>query len=316
MTNPFSWAVNQLTNIQPVERKVPKFNPRPPGVIQAGSASEAVLQILRSSPQVFFTHGRLMELTGRSHAAISWALKFLREQDLVKTIQDGARDERWLRYAAKIGDRNVEISNHPRTKAGDQRLASNEAAMPATKLQGLSEVRRGGNQSLPPVDCELRAVSGGCRTATGPQTLAWPEGHQQALHAGELRLDRTHASDEPAPVLPQGHRRGTDLNRRRSGAPTRPAAQKHRTTPLGGGFQPGAAKDGKALQEFEMADTPGTNVANTRVDETFEPEPHGDCEANRPGNANRSCVDAWSAHEELDPINPETMKALEHEYRN
>lgn len=116
MTNPFSWAVNQLANVQRVERKVPTFNPRPPGVIHAGSSSEAVLQILRAQPKVFFTHGKLMELTGKSHAAVSWALKYLRKQGLVKTIGDTSRNERWLRYRAVRRTLNDEINEQSKEK--------------------------------------------------------------------------------------------------------------------------------------------------------------------------------------------------------
>lgn len=111
MTNPFSWAVTQLANAQRVERNVPKFNPRPPGVIQAGSASEAVLQVLRANPKTFYEHGRLMAITGQSHSAVSWALKYLREQGLVKTIGDTSRNVRWLRYQSQGRELDQPISN-------------------------------------------------------------------------------------------------------------------------------------------------------------------------------------------------------------
>lgn len=107
MTNPFSWgnALAQLANASRVERPALKFNPRPPGVIQSGSASEAVVRVLRARPGTYFNHGQLMKLTGRSHGAISWALKFLVHQGHITTIKDGARDDRWFLYLA--ADRHV-----------------------------------------------------------------------------------------------------------------------------------------------------------------------------------------------------------------
>lgn len=76
----------------------PRFNPRPAGVIQEGSASAALLAVLKAHPNKFFTHGGLMAVTGRSHAAVSWGLKYLRDQGLVKTINDGSRNPKWFRY--------------------------------------------------------------------------------------------------------------------------------------------------------------------------------------------------------------------------
>ena len=100
MSNPFAWVAGQLAGARRVEPATLKFNPRPPGVIQAGSASEAVLRVLRAHPETFFTNGQLIKLTGRSHSAISWALKFLAQHGHIKTIKDGARNERWFLYLA------------------------------------------------------------------------------------------------------------------------------------------------------------------------------------------------------------------------
>ena len=35
---------------------------------------------------------------GRSHAAVSWACLYLRDQGLIHAVTDGARNHRWLRY--------------------------------------------------------------------------------------------------------------------------------------------------------------------------------------------------------------------------
>lgn len=81
-------------------QELPKFNPRPPGVIRDGSATDAVLKVLRAHPARFFTAGQLIVLTGRSHAAVSWALIYLRRNRLVNVTGDGARQSNYLRYQA------------------------------------------------------------------------------------------------------------------------------------------------------------------------------------------------------------------------
>lgn len=82
----------------PAPRK--RFNPRPPGVIQRGSATDAVLAFLRESGR-FHTMAQIMWKTGRSHSAVSWALIRLRAWGLVRTIGDTSRNSRYLRYAVK-----------------------------------------------------------------------------------------------------------------------------------------------------------------------------------------------------------------------
>jgi len=273
MTNPFSWAVTQLTNIQPVERKVPKFNPRPPGVIHAGSASEALLQILRANPTTYFTHGRLMELSGRSHAAVSWGLKYLREQGLVKSVGDTSRNERWLKYAAVIGTTDVEIAEKPRTKTRSERVVFDAKALPQPQGPGVAKVRRGGNQSLPPVAGELQELPGRHGTATDVTSLAREEGHQQALHARKLPLDGADTPEAAPPVLSPGDRAGRDDDRSRSGTLTGAADQEHGSAPVGSWLQPGTSQAGQALQALDVADVPGTDTAPARVGSSPWPLP-------------------------------------------
>lgn len=81
-------------------KKVPqKFNPRPPGVIQQGSATEAVLNFLLANHR-FYTQQQIMWATKRSHSAVSWALLRLRAWKRVEVIGDAARNSRYLRYRA------------------------------------------------------------------------------------------------------------------------------------------------------------------------------------------------------------------------
>lgn len=76
----------------------PRYNPRPPGVIRDGSATDSVLRVLTSHPGRFFTACELISRTNRSHAAVSWALLYLRAQGLVLVSGDSARNPRYLRY--------------------------------------------------------------------------------------------------------------------------------------------------------------------------------------------------------------------------
>lgn len=79
------------------ERTRPHFNPRPPGVIQPGSATEAVLALLRAYPNQFFDREAIVHLTGRSGKSVDWALRFLRELGHVQVAID-QRSRRYHRY--------------------------------------------------------------------------------------------------------------------------------------------------------------------------------------------------------------------------
>lgn len=91
------------------EPKLARYNPRPPGVIQPGSATDQVFEILRAYPGVYFTAGSLIRLSKRSRAAVSWALLYLRAQRRVATASDDHRRTGYLRYAFK--EQRREASN-------------------------------------------------------------------------------------------------------------------------------------------------------------------------------------------------------------
>ena len=80
-----------------------QYNPRPAGVIRQGSATDAVLKVLEANPGRFFTCGDLMARTGRSHAAVSWALIYLR--DVVRAVETASdsRQGNYLRYRLRRG---------------------------------------------------------------------------------------------------------------------------------------------------------------------------------------------------------------------
>ncbi len=82
-----------------------RFNPRPPGVIRDGSATQAVFAFLDQRRGVFFTRLQIVTATGRSERAVDWALLFLKAQQKCKAVEDINRNPRYLRYGiAKEGD--------------------------------------------------------------------------------------------------------------------------------------------------------------------------------------------------------------------
>ena len=87
------------------QTKPARYNPRPPGVIQPGGTSEAVLRILAENPGRFFTAQQLIRGTGRTHAAVSFALLYLRDKGRIEGFPDATRNTRYYRYRIKEGDK-------------------------------------------------------------------------------------------------------------------------------------------------------------------------------------------------------------------
>jgi hypothetical protein len=98
-----AWIAKQIEGLSQPPQLI-RFNPRPPGVIREGSATEAVLTILRESPGRFFVCEQLIKQTGRTHAAVSFALLYLRDQSLIEAYPDATRNPRFLRYRFKQVD--------------------------------------------------------------------------------------------------------------------------------------------------------------------------------------------------------------------
>jgi hypothetical protein len=82
---------------------LPRFNPRPAGVIQPGSASEVVLKMLRDNPGRWFTHAEIVRATGRTQKGVDWALLYLKARSLISTTSDDGRNSRYLRYSVAKG---------------------------------------------------------------------------------------------------------------------------------------------------------------------------------------------------------------------
>ena len=97
-----SW-ISQLiaATAAPREEPRPKFNPKPKGVIQAGSATAAVLEFLERCAPRLFTRAEIIEATGHTAKAVNWGLYYLAQENLIDAIPDPSRNERYKRYRAR-----------------------------------------------------------------------------------------------------------------------------------------------------------------------------------------------------------------------
>lgn len=99
------WTAQQLLGLAAANRRglaleVPRYNPRPAGVIREGSATEAVLTLMQRRPARWLTHREIVQETGRTAKGVDWALLYLRAQALVECVSDAHRNPRYLRYRA------------------------------------------------------------------------------------------------------------------------------------------------------------------------------------------------------------------------
>ena len=100
------WTADQLLLIHRLRAEIgptlPRYNPRPQGVIRPDSATEAVLAILRAQPRRWWQHNELVKATGKSYTAVNWAVLYLRRRQLCETTPDG-RNARYWRYRLSEG---------------------------------------------------------------------------------------------------------------------------------------------------------------------------------------------------------------------
>lgn len=96
------WVASQIQSACSSQTPAsPRYNPRPPGVIRDGSATMAVLTVLREHPTRIFRHADLTEATGKSKVAVDWALIYLHSKGLIDRFSDQSRNSRYLRYRLK-----------------------------------------------------------------------------------------------------------------------------------------------------------------------------------------------------------------------
>lgn len=104
------WVARQIQTVRPQDEspipQIVSFNPRPPGAPIKGSATSAVLAVLKASPLRWFTEHELKALANHGRAegelfsrvAISWALIRLRGWKWIDSATDDSRNPRYLRY--------------------------------------------------------------------------------------------------------------------------------------------------------------------------------------------------------------------------
>lgn len=95
--------MQQMALIPAPEPHHPRYNPRPPGLIQPGSGTDAVLQFMAAQPDKWMTRSQIIFGTDRSAKAIDWAISFLVHQGYVRAVQDSIRNPRYrkFRYVGK-----------------------------------------------------------------------------------------------------------------------------------------------------------------------------------------------------------------------
>lgn len=97
MNTSITWIAGQLATRFSEPPSQPRFNPRPPGVIRPGSATQAVLGFLTENPKRAFSFFELCKYTDRSCKAVAHACLYLKSMAQIECHED-ARNPRYLRY--------------------------------------------------------------------------------------------------------------------------------------------------------------------------------------------------------------------------
>lgn len=96
------WMARQITSSQAGRNslglELPRYNPRPAGVLQEGGAAKAVMAFLAVHPERFFTFAQIVVATQRTTKSLDWACIFLRSLGYVECARDEGRNSRYLRY--------------------------------------------------------------------------------------------------------------------------------------------------------------------------------------------------------------------------
>lgn len=96
----FSSFLAQLEAARKPVAEVRKYNPRPPGVIRPGSASDRILSLLRGAGG-FHTEQSIRAATGLTHSQASWSLFYLSEHGFIRKVPDTTRGSAFYRYAVR-----------------------------------------------------------------------------------------------------------------------------------------------------------------------------------------------------------------------
>lgn len=110
----FTWGANVLVTAKPGPTPE-RYNPRPPGVIQHGSVTHAVLLFLTANRGKRFHSFQIIHSIGCTEKAASWAFLYLRREGLVEVCPD-PRNPRFMLYGANEKAKSARIAE-PRIKA-------------------------------------------------------------------------------------------------------------------------------------------------------------------------------------------------------
>lgn len=146
-------------------------------------------------------------------------------------------------------------------QAETRRLETDSPALHESESSGFSPLRREGDQSLPGVAGELRAVHEGHGAATDASALAGATGRAGGLHAGELRVDNAGRAAETSHILPEGNDLRPNTDSSGSGAAAWTAEQGDGVAQAGERFAAGEPAMRVPKQNLEMADAPGRDPA-------------------------------------------------------
>lgn len=122
--NPSSWQifvaqVQAATPIAATKKRVSTPNPRPAGVIRHGSATHAVLQLLRDNPAKKYSCFGLCRDTGNTIKAVNHACLYLRRMKIVDTYGD-PRSTSYLTYSiSRTGNVTAKVSQAPQVQSVD-----------------------------------------------------------------------------------------------------------------------------------------------------------------------------------------------------
>jgi len=96
------WVAGQIESASSAQRGLglehPRFNPRPPGVLQEGGGAKAVLSFLQQYPERYFTFSQIVTHTKRTPKSLDWACIFLRSLGYVECVRGDDRNPKYLRY--------------------------------------------------------------------------------------------------------------------------------------------------------------------------------------------------------------------------
>lgn len=104
-----SWVTHQILSIRRTAEPARTRNPKPAGVMQPGSATQAVYDYLAALPHRRWVQRRQIVVgCGRTGKAVDWALIFLVRTGRVERSVDDSRCSRYCRYRTTVQERDRE----------------------------------------------------------------------------------------------------------------------------------------------------------------------------------------------------------------